>query len=88
MDVFRLWKRYGVTSTFYDGLASEGSGAVRGLMKEIAGWRLKNANYSFPFEQKLFHLYTKSRTRTANARNIEIDRTSGVTPHAPGVGAN
>ena len=21
-------------------------------------------------------------------RNIEIDRTSGVTPHAPGVGAN
>ncbi len=88
MDVFRLWKRYGVTSTFYDGLAIEGSGAVRSMMKEIAGWRLKNANYSFPFEQKLFHLYTKSRANKNNARNIEIDRTSGVTPHAPGVGAN
>jgi radical SAM superfamily enzyme YgiQ (UPF0313 family) len=87
MDVFRLWKRYGVTSTFYDGLVHEGSGAVRGMMKEIAGWRLKNANYAFPFEQKLFHWYAKNEHKKQRARSIELDHTSGVTPHAPGVGA-
>lgn len=85
MDVFRLWKRYGVTSTFYDGLVREGSGRVRGMMREIAGWRLKSGNYSFPIEQKLFHLYSKSRKKRAGARAYEVDRTSGVTPHAPGV---
>jgi len=48
----------------------------------------ENANDSFPFEQKLFHLYTKSRGKKSARRTIEFDRTSGVTPHAPGVGTN
>ena len=33
MDVFQTWRRYGTTATFYDGLVSEGSGAVRNVMR-------------------------------------------------------
>ena len=82
MDVFRVWRRYGTTATFYDGLVSEGSGAVRGLMRSISGWRLKNMNYRFPVEQKLFHWYVKLAGRPRKER-FERDMTSGVTPHAP-----
>ncbi len=82
MDVFQTWKRYGTTSTFYDGLVSEGSGAMRSLMRSISGWRLKNVNYSFPVEQKLFHWYVRL-TGTAPKRGVQRDMTPGVTPHAP-----
>ncbi len=82
MDVYQIWRRYGITSTFYDGLVHEGSGAMRGLMRTIAGWRLKNMNYRFPLEQKLFHWYVKLTGRPVSGR-VEVDRTSGVTPHAP-----
>ena len=82
MEVFMMWRRYGVTSTFYDGLVHEGSGTVRGLMRKISGWRLKNMNYRFPVEQKLFHWYVKATNQTQQEK-IKKDMTSGVTPHAP-----
>jgi anaerobic magnesium-protoporphyrin IX monomethyl ester cyclase len=82
MDVFQTWKRYGTTSTFYDGLVSEGSGAMRSLMRSISGWRLKNVNYRFPVEQKLFHWYVRL-TGNAPKRAVQRDMTPGVTPHAP-----
>lgn len=58
-DVVRRWRRYGVTSTFYDGLAKEGSGVVRDLMRKISGWRLRTNNFEFPLEQKLFHTFVR-----------------------------
>jgi hypothetical protein len=82
LDVFQAWRRYGITSTFYDGLVHEGSGALRGLMRSIAGWRLKNMNYRFPVEQKLFHWYVKLTGRPGK-QQAERDATPGVTPHAP-----
>jgi radical SAM superfamily enzyme YgiQ (UPF0313 family) len=81
-DVFQRWKRYGVTSTFYDGLVDQGSGRLRDAMKKIAGWRLKHGNYRFPLEQKLWHLYVKATGQTSEDL-LKKDMTSGVTPHAP-----
>ena len=80
-DIVWRWRRYGSTSTFYDGLVTEGSGAVLRLMQRISGWRLKNGVYTFPIEQKLFHLYVKLTGQTQQD-HINVDRTSGVTPHA------
>ena len=82
MDVIEMWKRYGATSTFYDGLASEGSALVRNFLKKVSGWRLRKNNYTFPIEQKLFHLYVKFTGQT-QADLLKKDMTSGVTPHAP-----
>ncbi len=56
-DIARLWRRYGVTATFFDGLAQEGAGPLRRLMKSISAWRLKNSCYTFPIEHKLFHAF-------------------------------
>ncbi len=58
-DVLRLWRRYGVAATFYDGLANGGSPTLLRAMKAISGWRLKRSNYSFPFEYKLFDVYSR-----------------------------
>ncbi len=58
-DVVRRWRRYCATSTFYDGVANEGSGAVRSLMRKISGWRLGANNFSFPIEHKLFHAWVR-----------------------------
>ncbi len=82
VDVLRAWRRYGVTSTFYDNLATEGSGVLRAAMKQISGWRLKHSNYTFPLEHKLYHWYVKFSGQT-QADLIKKDMTSGVTPHAP-----
>ncbi|MEE9127379.1 MAG: radical SAM protein, partial [Planctomycetota bacterium] len=85
-DVLRTWKRYGVASTFYDGLAMEGSRAIQRLMRSISGWRLKHDNYGFPLEHKFFHLYvkmTRQRKEDLLARDPQHDRTYGVTPSAP-----
>ncbi|TDJ68501.1 MAG: radical SAM protein [Planctomycetota bacterium] len=84
-DVVRTWRRYGVASTFYDGLAMEGAETFRKIMKTISGWRLKSSNYTFPIEHKLFHLYVKL-TRQTKADILEhelVDSTPGVTPSAP-----
>jgi len=83
LDVLREWKRYGVAATFYDQLAREGSGSMRRAMKSISGWRLKNQNYRFPVEQKLFHVYVKLTGQKTQADVIRRDTTSGVTPNAP-----
>ncbi|MEM7310894.1 MAG: radical SAM protein [Planctomycetota bacterium] len=80
-DIVWRWRRYGSTSSFYDGLVTEGSGAVLKLMKHISGWRLKNGVYTFPIEQKLFDLYVRLTGQTQEDQ-IQLDRTSGVTPHA------
>jgi radical SAM superfamily enzyme YgiQ (UPF0313 family) len=82
-EVVREWKRYGVASTFYDGLAQEGGGAMRKLMKRVSGWRLRKQNYAFPIEQKLFHAYVKLSGQKTQADVLKRDMTSGVTPHAP-----
>ena len=82
-EVLREWKRYGAASTFYDNLAHEGAGAVRKIMRRISGWRLKNQNYAFPIEQKLFHVLVKMTGHKTQGQIVRRDTTSGVTPHAP-----
>ncbi|MCP3918196.1 MAG: B12-binding domain-containing radical SAM protein [bacterium] len=87
-EVVTTWKRYGVASTFYDGLAMEGSHLMRRAMKGISGWRLKRSNYTFPIEHKLFHAYVRltrqDRKHILNGSTEEnLDRTPGVTPSAP-----
>ncbi|MDA1264314.1 MAG: radical SAM protein [Planctomycetota bacterium] len=84
--VVRRWKRYGVASTFYDGLAMEGGEGIRKVMKAISGWRLKHGKYAFPVEHKIFHMYVKAtRQRPADVitKDPQQDRTPGVTPSAP-----
>ena len=83
LDVIKTWKRYGVASTFWDGLAQEGSESVRKLMRSIAGWRLKHQNYAFPIEQKLYHAYVRMSGHRTQGDVHKKDQTSGVTPHAP-----
>ena len=84
-DVLQTWKRYGTASTFYDGLAQEGNAAIRKALSTISGWRLKHDNYRFPLEHGLFHAYVKlTRQRKEDLlANPSMDKTSGVTPHAP-----
>tara|TARA_R110002072_G_scaffold280536_1_gene442944 strand:- start:1900 stop:3504 length:1605 start_codon:yes stop_codon:yes gene_type:complete len=86
--VVRTWRRYGVSSTFYDGLAKEGNDVMRRMMQKVAGWRLRTGNYQFPVEQKLFHAFVKlTRQDRGHMLNVNIDenldRTPGVTPSAP-----
>jgi anaerobic magnesium-protoporphyrin IX monomethyl ester cyclase len=85
LDVLETWKRYGATSAFYDGHVREGSGLVRKAMRSVSGWRLRSGVYTFPIEQKLFDMYVKL-TRQTQADQIQLDRTSGVTPSAPTAG--
>ena len=80
LDVLETWKRYGATSSFYDGHVREGSGLVRKVMRSISGWRLRNSEYRLPVEQKLFDLYVRMTGQTQKDQ-IELDRTSGVTPN-------
>ena len=79
-DVMDIWRRYTATSSFYDGHVNEGSGAVRAGMRKISGWRLKNCNFNYTFEQKAFDLFVKL-TGKSQKDAIEIDRSSGVTPN-------
>ena len=72
--VLQMWKRYGATSTFYDGLAKEGSGMIRDLMRRISGWRLRTNNFSFPVEQKLFHTYVKLSGSRTQENTLGTDR--------------
>ena len=81
-DVYETWRRYNITASFYDSLVHEGSGVVRDFMHRISGWRLRRHNYTFPIEQKLFHLFVKLTGQTQEQK-IKHDMTSGVTPHAP-----
>jgi anaerobic magnesium-protoporphyrin IX monomethyl ester cyclase len=90
-DVLRTWKRYGVASTFYDGLAMEGAEWFRAALKRISGWRLRTGNYTLPIEHKAFHVFVKLTRQTkkdklerARAQQpVRLDRTPGVTPSAP-----
>ena len=85
-DVVQTWKRYGVASTFYDGLAMEGARTLRKAMKWISGKRLKHNRYAFPVEHKLFHLFvrmTHQRKEDVINSDPQLDRTPGVTPSAP-----
>ena len=56
---------------------------VRSLMRRISGWRLKKNNYTFPLEQKLFHVYVRLIGHRTQKDLSRRDTTSGVTPHAP-----
>ena len=91
-DVLRTWKRYGVASTFYDGLAMEGAEWFRAALKKISAWRLRTGNYGFPIEHKAFHTYVKLTKQTKadklNAAAQEmaapgLDQTVGLTTSAP-----
>jgi radical SAM superfamily enzyme YgiQ (UPF0313 family) len=91
-DVLRTWKRYGVASTFYDGLAMEGAEWFRAALKKISAWRLRTGNYGFPLEHKAFHTYVKLTKQTKadklNAAAQEmaapgLDQTVGLTTSAP-----
>jgi anaerobic magnesium-protoporphyrin IX monomethyl ester cyclase len=82
-EILRRWRRYGVTATFYDGLAKEGSGVIREFMRRVSGWRLKHNRYEFPIEHKLFHTYVRMTGHRTQEDVLKLDRTSGVTPHAP-----
>lgn len=75
-DVLRRWRRYGVTSTFYDGLAKEGSGMVRDLMRKISGWRLRTNNFDFPIEQKLFHALVRLSGNRTQENDLSSNKTS------------
>jgi hypothetical protein len=44
---------------------------------------LRNNNYTFPIEQKLFHVFVKMTGQKTQGDVIRRDQTSGVTPHAP-----
>ncbi len=79
-DVLEAWKRYGATASFYDGNVREGSGMVRKAMRGISGWRLRKSEYRLPVEQKLFDLYVRMTGQTQKDQ-VELDRTSGVTPN-------
>ncbi len=79
-DVIETWKRYGTTSSFYDGNVQEGGRIVRKLMRSISGWRLRHGNYRLPIEQKVFDWYVRVTGQTQEDK-IALDRTSGVTPH-------
>lgn len=83
LEVITRWKRYGVTSTFYDSLATEGFAPMRDMMQRISSWRLRSQNFTFPIEHKLFHLYVKVMGYRTQADMLKIDQTSGVTPNAP-----
>ena len=91
-DVIRTWKRYGVASTFYDGLAMEGAEWFRAVLKRVSGWRLKTGRYGFPIEHKAFHSYVKLTRQTKEdklasaAEDIAapgLDRTVGLATSAP-----
>lgn len=82
-DVIQRWKRYCATSTFYDGLAEEGSGLMRGLMRNISGWRLRTNNFSFPLEQKLFHTFVRlsgRKTQEVIKISVPVDPTAQSQP--------
>jgi radical SAM superfamily enzyme YgiQ (UPF0313 family) len=79
-DVLQTWKRYSATASFYDGHVHEGSGLVRNSLKRISQWRLRQSNYTFPIEQKLFDLYVRLTGQTQKDK-VQLDRTSGVTPN-------
>ena len=49
-------------------------------MRKISGWRLKNCNFDFTVEQKLFDWFVKA-TGQSQEEAIQVDRTSGVTPN-------
>lgn len=78
-DVLRRWRRYGVTSTFYDGLAKEGSGIVRDLMRKISGWRLRTNNFDFPIEQKLFHTLVRLSGSRTQKNDLGVNKSSSAT---------
>ncbi|QDV05660.1 B12 binding domain protein [Planctomycetes bacterium Poly30] len=91
-DVLRTWKRYGVASTFYDGLAMEGAEWFRAVLKKVSAWRLKSGRYGFPIEHKAFHAYVKLTKQTRadklgkaahEVMHPGIDQTAGVTTSAP-----
>ncbi|MEZ5978233.1 MAG: radical SAM protein [Planctomycetota bacterium] len=73
-DVRETWRRYNNTAAFYDMHVTEGSQWVRRTMSRIAGWRLRNGNYKFPIEQKMFDLYVRlTGQRQAAAEDVSED---------------
>jgi anaerobic magnesium-protoporphyrin IX monomethyl ester cyclase len=78
-EVVRRWRRYGVTSTFWDGLAKEGSGVIREFMRKVSGWRLRTNNFDFPVEQKLFHTLVRMSGKRTQENNMGADaQTTGA----------
>jgi radical SAM superfamily enzyme YgiQ (UPF0313 family) len=58
-DIRETWRHYNNTAAIYDMHVTEGPLWMRKLLSRIAGWRLKNARYAFPIEQKVYDLYVR-----------------------------
>ena len=82
-EVLRRWRRYGVTSTFYDGLAKEGAGFVRELMRKVSGWRLRTNRFDFPLEQKLFHSFVRLSGNRTQQDMLDAGKANTASPSAP-----
>ena len=46
---------------------------MRKALSRAAGWRLKNFNYKFPIEQKLFDIYVKLTGQTQPGAGIDAE---------------
>ncbi|MEM7310895.1 MAG: radical SAM protein [Planctomycetota bacterium] len=58
-DIRETWRHYNNTAAIYDMHVTEGPLWMRKMLSKIAGWRLKNAQYTFPIEQKLYDVYVR-----------------------------
>ncbi len=61
-EIRKQWFRYLGSAAHYDRKVNEGPRWARALVRRLAGWRLRNGNFAFPAEQKLFDLLTRSAT--------------------------
>ena len=76
-DIRETWRLYNNTAAIYDMHVTEGPRWMRKLLSRIAGWRLKNARYSFPIEQKLFDLYVRATGQTQAAAKDYVPAIDG-----------
>ena len=58
-QIRETWRHYNNTAAIYDMHVTEGPVWMRRMLSKIAGWRLKNARYDFPIEQKLYDVYVR-----------------------------
>ena len=66
-SVRETWRLYNNTAAIYDKHITEGPVWMRSLLSKAAGWRLKNGEYGFPIEQKLFDIYVRATGQTQPA---------------------
>jgi len=70
-SVRHTWMRYNNTAAIYDMHVREGPLWMRKLLSKAAGWRLRNGNYKFPLEQKMFDVYVRLTGQVQPGDNSE-----------------